>query len=312
MSFWFKNLTLFRLSEHALPDFATLDAALSRRPFHPCSGLDWFAQGWSTPSPHCPDIMVFPQKTQALISLRREDKVLPASVIRELTDEKVAEVESTEHRTLGRKEKLELKARITDDLLPKAFVRRSHIRALLAPTAGWLVVDSSQAARAEELLSSLREAVPPLPARLVHTALSPETAMTQWLLDEPPAGFALDADCELKSPEADGAVVRCVRQDLSADEIRRHLESGKRATRLGLIWQDRIRFVLTDTLQIKRLQFLDILQEEASQAGDDMPSLFEASLHIMGHEIVALCDALMLALGGEITLDGSAAEISEA
>jgi recombination associated protein RdgC len=86
--------------------------------------------------------------------------------------------------------------------------------------------------------------------------------------------------------------------DLTSDEIRQHIATGKQATRLGLIWKERIRFVLTDTLQLKRIQFLDVLQDEASQAGDDSASLFEATFTLMSEELGDLVDALIEALGG--------------
>lgn len=86
--------------------------------------------------------------------------------------------------------------------------------------------------------------------------------------------------------------------DLTADEIRHHLSAGKQVTKLGLIWRERIRFVLTDTLQLKRVQFLDVLQEEASQAGDDAAALEEATLLLMANEIGELLDELVEALGG--------------
>lgn len=297
---WFKQLQLFRLDLGNLPDFDTLDTALAAKPFAPPSGLDWFTQGFVPAAPHQPDLMLFRQQHCALVALRREDKVLPASVVRDLVEEKIADIEARDFRKVGKKERQGLKEQVTDDLLPRAFTRRSRTAAYLDCKNGWLGIESSTPAKAEALISALREALPPFPARLPHTALSPSSQMTVWLLGGVPDGFELDADCELKAPEEHGAVVRCTRQDLTAAEIRVHLESGKQVTKLGLIWRERIRFVLTDTLQIKRLQFLDLLQEEASQAGDDLPALFEASFSLMTGELAWLTADLMAALGGEI------------
>ena len=222
-----------------------------------------------------------------MVSLRREDKVLPASVIRDFVELKVAEIEDKELRKVGRKEKLALKEQITDDLLPRAFVRSSRMSAFLDTRRGWLMVDSAAASKAEALVSKLREALPPFPAALPRTKIAPHTAMTDWLAaGEAPAGFELDSDCELKDSGENGAVVRCARIDLTADEIRQHIATGKQVTRVGLIWQEKIRFQLTDMLQLKRLQFLDLLQDEASQAGDDRESLFEATFTLMSEEWV--------------------------
>ena len=53
-----------------------------------------------------------------IVALKREDKVLPGAVVRDLLAEKVAAIEAAEARNVGRKEKLELKEQIIDDLLP--------------------------------------------------------------------------------------------------------------------------------------------------------------------------------------------------
>ena len=295
---WFRQLSIFRLPAPDQIDADKLADALRARPFQRCSGLDWFSEGWTPPASHL-DEPLFRQAERLLLSLRREDKVLPAGVIRDQLDGKLAEIEQQELRKVGRKEKLALKEQITDDLLPRAFTRSSRSVAYFDLPRGWLLVDSASASKAENLLSSVREAMPPLPASLPRTAMSPHALMTDWLAaGEADGDFVLDSDCELKDGSENGGVIRCTRMDLTAEEIRQHLATGKQVTRLGLIWRERIRFTLTDTLQLKKLQFLDVLQEEASQAGDDAPSLFEATFMLVSEELGELVDDLVQALGG--------------
>ncbi len=295
---WFKQLSFFRLDENFLIDSDKLADQLARRPFQRCSGLDWFSEGWVAPASHL-DSPLHQARGYQMLTLRREDKVLPAGVIRDHLDSKLAEIEAAELRKVGRKEKLALKEQITDDLLPRAFTRSGRTTAYIDSQRGWLMVDSGTASKAENLVSTLREALPPFPAALPRTTLSPHAVMTDWLAaGEAGFGFELDAECELKDSSENGAVVRCTRIDLTADEIRQHIATGKQVTRLGLIWRERIRFVLTDQLQLKRLQFLDVLQEEASQAGDDLASLFEATFLLMAEELGDLVNDLVAALGG--------------
>ncbi|MFB0824075.1 recombination-associated protein RdgC [Chromobacterium violaceum] len=295
---WFRQLSFYRLSGESLVDADKLLQALEKRPFQPCMGLDWFSEGWVPPAGHL-EAPVYAARGSLMVSMRREDKVLPASVIRDFVEMKVQEIEDKELRKVGRKEKLALKEQITDDLLPRAFVRSGRTSAYLDIARGWLMVDSGSSSKAEALVSKLREALPPFPAALPRTQIAPHTAMTDWLAaGEAPGGFELDADCELKDGSENGAVVRCSRIDLTSDEIRQHIATGKQATKLGLIWNEKIRFQLTDTLQLKRIQFLDMLQDEASQAGDDRESLFEATFILMSEELGELVEALVEALGG--------------
>ncbi len=295
---WFKKLSFFRLDEHFAIEADKLADALAARPFTGCGGLDWFSEGWTPPAEHL-DGPLFNQRGYTLVSLRREDKVLPAGVIRDALAKKVADIERDELRKVGRKERLALKEQVTDDLLPRAFTSSSRTTAYIDRQRGWLMVEASVASKAEKLVSQLREALPPFPAALPRTVRNPREVMTAWLAaGEAPHGFVLDSDAYLQDGSERGAQVGVKHMDLTADEVRQHIATGKQVTKLGLVWRERIRFVLNDELRLQGLQFLDVLQEEASQAGDDMASLFEATFLLMAEELGELVDDLVQAMGG--------------
>lgn len=298
---WFRELSFFILGEPV--DGDKLAERLAKRPFQPAAGLDWFSMGWVPPAGHVQGLVYAPSGYEGhgnmLVSLRRDDKLLPAGVIRDALDKKVAEIEAAELRKPGRKEKLQLKEQITDDLLPRAFTRSSRTNAYIDQGRGFVLVDTATSSRAESLVSELREALPPFPCALPRTKAAPYSLLTDWLAaGEASHGFELDADAKLQDSSENGAKISVSRADLTADEIRQHIATGKQVTELGLIWRDRIRFVLTDQLHFKRLQFLDVLQEEASQAGDDLPSLFDATVLLMTEELGELITDLIAALGG--------------
>lgn len=297
---WFKQLSFFRLSDAHDYNPEALAAAVAKRPFQPAAGLDWFSEGFVPVAAHVEKLVYRgPAQLQLLVKLKREDKVLPGGVIRDALDKKVAEVEAAELRKVGRKEKIQLKDQITDDLLPRAFTRTSAVSGYLDVGRGWLMVSSSTSSKAENFVSTLRECLPPFPCALPRTVMSPHSVMTDWLAaGEASHGFELDADAKLQDSSENGAKIAISRADLTADEIREHIATGKQVTELGLIYRERIRFVLTDKLQLKRLQFLDVLQEEASQAGDDLASLFDSTFLLMSEELGELVDDLVAALGG--------------
>ena len=68
------------------------------------------------------------------------------------------------------------------------------------------------------------------------------------------------------------ASIVCLRRHpLDTDEVRQHIATGKRPTRLALTWQGRVSFVLTETGQIKKIDFLDVVFEgraHTDKAGD--------------------------------------------
>ena len=174
---WFSQCTIFRPSE--IPNAALLADALAGASFAPCGGLDWFAEGFTAPQSFTPELVFQAEKTMGIV-LKREEKVLPGSVIQRAVGERVARIEQQECRSVGRKERQELKEQVTDELLPRAFVRATHTRALFAD--GLLLVDSAAASKAENLLAKLREALGGLKVQLAHTRQTPSALMTEWLL----------------------------------------------------------------------------------------------------------------------------------
>ena len=69
--------------------------------------------------------------------------------------------------------------------------------------------------------------------------------------------------------------------------------------RLGLTWNDKISFILTEQLQIKRVTFLDILRRESDTQVEDEDEQFEIDFALMTGELAQLLADLVEALGGE-------------
>jgi len=294
---WFKNLSVYRLPANWALDIAKLEEQLSRQALQPCGNLDKESQGWI--SPRGDDRLLHVLNHQVLIALGVEQKLLPGSIVTQFANERAAELEEQQGYKLGRKQMRELKEQITDELLPRAFVRRRTTWAWIDPVNGWLVVDAATPLKAEELLERLNKTLDDLPARTLHTELSPSAAMTDWLLaGEAPAGFTIDRDLELCAADDSKATVRYVRHALEGEEIQQHIAAGKTATRLALTWNDRISFVLSEQLQIKRLAFLDILKEQTEQ-GETADEQFDLDFTLMSGELAKLLADVVEALGGE-------------
>lgn len=295
---WFKQLSIYPFTVGQLPELELLMAKLQQAQFTPCSGLDWDSLGFTSPVSFSPE-MVFPAQGVWRIALKKEEKVLPAAVVRDILEEKISEIAEAEGRNVGRKEKQELKDNITDDLLPRAFTKSAKTEALLDTQRGLLLINQANTNRAEMLLTRLRDALGGLEARLPRTQQSVGSLMTDWLLNGRAAGgFELDSDCELKGLGDAAPVVRISHQDLTAEEVINLVKNGKVVTQLGLCWRDQLRFVLTQDFTLKRIQFLDGIQEEAAGQGDDMASLMFASQLLMAEALGNMLDELVSHLGG--------------
>lgn len=296
---WFKNLQVYRLPAGWDVDITRLDAQLAGRALQGCGAMDMQSAGWL--SPRGDERFLYVSNRQILLACGAEQKLLPMAVVNQVAQERAAEISGREGRSVGRRELRELKERVTDELLPRAFVRRRVTWVWIDPVHGWLAVDAAARAKAEEVLGLLLKSADDLPAKLLKTQMSPGAAMTTWLSEgEAPAGFTLDRDLELRAPGDERATVRYVRHALEGREIREHIAEGKSATRLGMTWNDRISFVLTEDLQIKRLAFLDILKEESEGQAETDEERFEIDFALMAGELAKLLEALLEALGGEM------------
>ncbi|MDR1888526.1 MAG: recombination-associated protein RdgC [Zoogloeaceae bacterium] len=300
---WFKNLQLYRLPAPWDITQAMLSEQLSRGVFHPCGNLEAVSRGWTPPRREAAmDELVHVAGNQYLLTLTIESRLLPATVINQETRTRAEKIAAEQGYPPGRKALRDLKAQIRDELMPRAFVCRRKTLVWIDREHGWLGIDATSLAKAEEVLEHLRQCLDELPLALVQTQKSPGSAMADWLASgEAPAGFTVDRDCELKAVDEARATVRYVRHPLAdeaAAEIRAHLAAGKLPTRLALTWDDRISFVLTEKSEIKRLEFLDVLKESVEQGIDNAEEIFDAEFALMTGEFTRFIPSLFEALGG--------------
>jgi len=294
---WFRNLRLYRLPRDWDMDAARLGGMLAAHPLARCGSQDMVSRGWVYP--RFDGEFVRAVNRCWLLALGVEQKLLPASVVRESTQERAAKIEAEQGRKVGRKELRDLREHVTQELLPRAFTRRRTTWGWIDPIHGWLVLDAGSDSKSEEFIELLLKCVPGVPLRPLQTQVSPGTAMTGWLAaSEGPTGFSIDEDLELRPPTPANAAIRYVKLSLEGEEIRAHIAAGKTATRLGLTWADRVSFILTDKAQIKRLGFLDIIREQAADA-QNADEQFDIDFTLMSGEVARLLDDLLPALGGE-------------
>ena len=296
---WFRNLQLYRLSDKFTHSPESLHAALTRRAFRPCAGLDTHSMGWVPPAGRETSQLVHACNGRMMVCLRREERILPAAVIREHVDDKAEAIAVAESRPVGRREKRQIRDEVITDLLPRAFTRSSHLFAYIDPQEGWAVVDAANAKKAEELLSTLRETLGSLRLKPLAVNHAPSSVLTRWLETSLPRGFELGDECELKEPVDRGGIIRGRRMDLASNEVRSHLDTGMLVSRLALEWQERIGCILCDDLGIRRLRFLDLVMEEASEVdAEDAVARFDADFALMGMELARFIPAVVEAYGG--------------
>ncbi len=302
---WFRNLQLYRLGRPFDVAPEVFAEQLNADVFKGCSSMDMLTYGWAPPLGRHSQQLVHAASGYLMVCLRKEEKIIPASVVRQLLDDKVAGIEAAEAREIYRREKLRLKEEIIVDLLPRALTRISNQFAYIDVRNQLLIVDSASPARAEALIGQLRSTLGRFPATPLKTSRSLSGLMTHWLGEgRTPRGFEFGHECELKHPNPDGGIVSCKKQDLESGEIQSHIKQGKQVVKLALQWQERLSCVLHEDLSIKRLHFEDIVRDaESDTEADDPVSRFDLDFSLMALELAAFIPALLEALGGEAVPD---------
>ncbi len=294
---WFKNLKLYRLAANFSPKLTELEESLQSFAFSPGSSQDKQVSGWV--APFADSGLVYSLEGQILLRLRTQKKLLPSTVINQASRARAAEMEEQQGYKPGRKQLKEIKEQITTELLPRAFEIAHDTHIWLDTNNGWAVIDAAANARSDELISVLGKTISPFPLLPLHLNMSPSAAMTAWLAqEEAPAGFSIDQDIELRANTEMRATVRYVRDMAEPDELRRHIADGKQCTRLALSWQDRISFVLTENMDIKRLAPLDILQNQHEAQSTNESEREQADFALMSAELAHMLDELCSAMGG--------------
>ena len=297
----FKNVMVYRIGQGWRPSLDDAQRALEGARFTECGATQDKSVGWTEPRGQDHGPLIESIDGQWIAKLMIESKAVPASVVRRQLDAQVAAIEAATGRKPGKKEKRSLQDEILLSLLPQAFARQASVWVWFDWQRQRLVLNAASQGKADEAVSALLKALPGLSLGLLQTATSPQAAMAQWLLapsaDEWPAELSVERECTLKATGEDAASIRFTRHHLANDDVRKHVLEGKLPTQLALSWDGRVGFVLTETLQLKKVQFLDGVMNEAGT--DKKEDRFDSDVVLATGLLGPLMDGLIEALGGE-------------
>lgn len=308
---WFKNLRLYCLAQPFDIPVEDLEAQMAQNAFVPCATYEKTRIGWASPlgdaapaaaggeDDDATPVLTHVVGDYIMLCAQKQDRLLPATVIREATADKVAEIEARQARKVYRKERREIQDDVYASLLPRAFTRSTRIHAYISRRDNLLVVDSASAPKAEEFLNLLRDTLGSFPVALPDSKSAPAAVMTRWLKQgKATHGFVINNDCELVSPKDAGNVVRLKGQDLEGDEIRVHLDAGKQARHLGVLWNNRLGCHIMEDLSIKRLRFEDIKEETEGHEEQTPAEKFDQEFALMTLQLSDFFTSLFSAFGG--------------
>lgn len=300
---WFKNLRVYRLTQPwALNDQAALEEQLDENRFQPCGKHDTFKLGWSAAAGKLSDQLSHFASGNILLSIKKQEKILPSTVINEALDEKIRAIEESEGRQVFRKERESFKEEIIFELLPRAFTRSKTVHGYIDTVNNYIVINTPSAQRADEFLNHLRESIGTLPAVPLTSQHEPVKSMTRWVKETSmPKPFMLGGECELTDPLNNQNKIKAKNQEITNGELEVHLDAGKLVNQLMVNWNEHVSGLVCDDLAIKRLKFEDVLVEQAgndSRSEGDDAAEFDVNFTLMALEINKFLRDLTRVFGG--------------
>lgn len=294
-----KNLIIYRVHRDVQFHPDVMEKQLAEFALTPIGSQDKQKFGWVSALP-CGELFAHSSGGNILLRSCKQEKLLPASCINKLVQEKVAQLEAEQGRPLKKREKEDIRDNIIIDVLPTAFVKESFTSLYILPSQGVIVVDASSHSKAESILALLRKTLGSLPVVPLVPAVAVESTLTEWVKTaQVPSGFSIGNSAVMRSILEKGAQVTLKNEELSAESIQKHIEENKVVTALSIDWQERIQLTLKDTMAITRVKFADELKEQNDDIPrEDLAARLDADFSLVAGELTAFCVSLIDALGG--------------
>lgn len=295
----FKNATTYLLTKSAEEVFGLpfeLEDNLARFKHKPIGTNDFETLGWVPTIPGGTEL-VHLIGSSMILGLRRDTKVIPNDAVQSELNDKVAEIEASQGRTVTRKEKTEMKERIVNRHLPTAPVKTKYHYVMVSKTPysnhEVLVVDSASDKVCTDVTSFLRKSIGSLPINPLTSEKMPSSVFATWLKD---GQFEhLGTECVLLESDGKGRIT-FTDQDSLPESTEEHLDSGMVVRQVMLQFEDRS-FVVNDNLVLKKLKCLEHFEETYDSSLEGMDAL--QAYHFLNRAfIMTTVDWVIRKMGG--------------
>jgi len=292
----FRNLRFYRLQSPWPESEATLSDKLAEVHFKPCGPFTERTAGWETPTGQEADPLCRRVGGCDLLSLRSQSRLLPAAAINEVLDLRLAEFLARAQREASSKEKRQLREEVYGELLPKALLRSQRMRGFYLAAEQIIAIDATSAARAEQFLDKLREALGSLMVKPLTFRQPVTTLLTQILLGQGPKALRVGRECRMQDPSAAKASVQWTDMDLDDNNVRKHVQDGLKLQRLGVEFDDVLNCVIDHEGALRKIR---IPGADAAEIGDEDPlARLDSEFVMLTGSVHRLLDALKKGLGG--------------
>ncbi len=293
---WFKNIKVFQLNqEFKLEEDTVLEEKLQQLQFKPCGSATPQSVGFAPVIDKDNAPLLHSAMGFKMICLKIEEKVLPAAVVKEHTDDRVKELEAMEDRNLSKREKASIKDQMYFTLIQQAFCRSVKIYAYFDTFKNQLIVNCTNEKKLEIFTTNLKKLLPNLEMYSPETRNIPKL-MTKWLISQQyPDSFMVEKCAVLEDLNDVKRVIRVKNQDLFDDALQNLIKDGCLPKQIQLTWFDRITFNLNYDMTLTSLKYDDTVIEEGNDGGeiDSKEARFDADFLIMTQALQQLISEVL-------------------
>ncbi len=278
---WFKNLHIYQIPSSFSLSADELAEKLESKRFSSCGRMVDKTVGWVSPIHRNKEYLIHAAGGCILFCMRKEQKVIPPSAIKEALEEKIIGMQDELGRKIYSKEKQSIKEDIVAMMLPNAFPRSNHTLAYIDTKNRLLIIDATSPAQVDEFYELLLESIGSFGAMQFIADENPASIMSQWIFDGAPQDWSLSGEYLLKEPK-DERIAKFKDNDNENHYVAELLKDGYLINRLGIHFKSQLQATIQDDLQIKAVKFNhELLKENDELSGEDELVKFDADFALM-------------------------------
>ncbi|MDH3620682.1 MAG: recombination-associated protein RdgC [Gammaproteobacteria bacterium] len=292
----FRNVRFYSLEGDWPASEEALSKDLERAGFEPCGPFTERSSGWVAVDADTSDLLARRVNGADLLRLRSQSRVLPHSVIREELEARIEEYRERTQEAPSPREKRRLKAEARDELMPKSMLKSDRVWGYFDIKEKILGIDAAQESAAERFLRRLQASCDRVNFKPLQYRKPFDDLLTKVFLGGAPGQFTVGRECRMQDAADTGSLVRWTNFDLSDSSVRDHVAHGMRLTHLEIVFENVMRFVLSDKGVVTKLRFLG-MDDDSEDLADPLARL-DAEFVLLTGTLRKLLGDLKKVLGG--------------
>lgn len=218
---------------------------------------------------------------------RMDEKVIPSKVLKAEIRAAVERIKQETGRKPGRKERIEIRDSVKDELACKAFVTSTEVDAFYDPDNHWLIIATTQQKICDNLVSCLVYACESVKMETIYVsdvAMGLTTRLKNWLAQQADEAFEGEVFGDLETAgtvelQQDKRRLRVKMDTLAQAELglKTAMSQGFTVKSIGLTTESGTHFTLTDVFDLRSIVFPN--KVEAEEGAED-PWMAQAILEM--------------------------------